>query len=337
MPATKKTGFTVTFANPPVILSAAGIGGRKEGKGPLAATLDKVIDDPYFGEKHWEAAEQRFLEETAAKALQKVNLKAEQIDYFLAGDLLNQMTSSSFTGRALNIPLIGLFSACSTMCQGLAMGGVLLDGGFADVVLAAASSHFGASECRFRYATEQAAPRPPSAGYTVTGAGAMVLAAGGDGPVITHATIGRVVDFGVNDPHDYGAAKAPAAVDTAVRFFQDTGSRPADFDLLLTGDLGVYGSRIFGALMAERGYDLTGRYRDCGVLIYDRKRQHTHAGGSGCACQAIVICGWVMDLLRTGRASRVLALGTGALQSAKTTWQGETIPGISHAVVIEKR
>lgn len=335
--AAKKKGFTITFQNPPVILSAAGIAGRKEGEGPLGSNFDRVIDDPYFGEKHWEAAEQRFLEETVAKVLQKANLKADQIDFFLAGDLLNQMTPSSFTGRSVDIPFVGLFSACSTFFQGMALGGVFLDGGFADLVLAAASSHFGAAERRVRYAVEQAVPRPPSAGYTVTGAGAMVLGAAGEGPVVTHAVLGRVVDYGIDDPNDYGAARVPAAVDTAANFLHDTGLKPDDFDLVLTGDLGHYGSRMFGALMAERGYVLEGRYRDCGMLIYDRENQHTHAGGGGCACPALVTCGWLMEMLRTGRVSRVLALGTGALVSAVTTWQGETVPAVSHAVVIEKR
>lgn len=337
MPAPKKTGFTVVFQEPPVIVSAASIVGRKEGQGPLRSTFDKIIDDPYFGEKHWEAAEQRFLEETAYKALEKANLKPDQIDYFLAGDLLNQLTSSSFSARALDIPYLGLFSACSTMYEGLIIAGTLLDGGFAERVLVSASSHYGAGLRRFGYASELAAPRPPSASYTVTGAGAMVLAREGTGPTITHATIGRVVDFGINDPNNCAAAMVPACVDTAIRFLKDTGLRPQDFDFLLTGDLGHHGSRVFGALIAERGYDIAGRHQDGGVLIYDRDRQDTDAGGCGCACSAVVTCGHVMQLLHSGRVDRVLALGSGALLNGKTTWQGETIPAISHAIVIEKR
>lgn len=337
MPAPKKTGFTVAFDNPPVIVSAAGIVGRKEGQGPLQSTFDKIIDDPYFGEKNWEAAEQRFLEEAACKALQKANLKPEQIDCFLAGDLLNQLTASSFSARALNIPYLGLYSACSTMYEGLIIGSALLDGGFAERVLVASSSHYGANRRRFGYATELAAASPPSAGRTVTGAGAMILAQGGTGPVITRGIVGRIVDFGVTDPNDCGAAMVPAVVDTAVRFFKDTGLRPTDFDLLLTGDLGHYGSRVFAALIAERGYDPGRRHQDAGVLIYDRERQGTQAGGTGCACSAVVTCGYVMQLLQNGRVSRVLALGSGALLNAKTTWQGETIPSVSHAIVIEQR
>jgi stage V sporulation protein AD len=336
MPAEKKVGAqTVAFAKPPVVSATAAIAGAKEGQGPLADTFDKVIDDPYCGEDSWERAERRLLQEALEMALKKAGLKPRDVDYLLAGDLLNQIISANFAARALAIPFIGLYGACSTIYEGLAVGAMLIDGGFAEKVLVGSSSHYATAEKQFRFPTEQGVQRPPTAQWTVTGAGALLLTATGTGPRVTHATIGRVVDLGAGDPYNMGAAMAPAAADTMVHHFTDTRRRVADYDLLLTGDLGFYGKTLLEELMRSYGHDIAERHNDCGILIFDRENQDVHAGGSGCGCPATVTCGLIMRRLRERKLNRVLGVGTGALLSPLTTGQGETIPTVGHAVVLE--
>jgi len=325
------------FKNPPVIAATATIVGPKEGEGPLAQTFDKIVEDPYYAEKSWEKAERRMLEEVMQTALKKAALAPTSIDYLLAGDLLNQIISAGFTARSLGIPFIGLYGACATMYEGLALGAILIDGGFADYVLVGASSHYSTAERQYRFPTEQGVQRPPTAQWTVTGAGAALLARTGAGPVITHATIGKVLDLGQGDPSDFGSAMAPAAADTIVRHLQDTVRGPQDFDLFLTGDLGLYGKGLAEQLVRERGFDIGNKFADCGTMIYDHHRQDTHAGGSGCACAAVVTGGYLMQQMLTGKIKRVLGVATGALLSPLTTKQGETIPVIAHAVAIEMR
>lgn len=337
MTAPKKNGMqTVAFQNPPVIISTASVVGCREGDGPLAGTFDKVVTDTYYGEDTWEKAEQRMMLDSMKKALQKAGLKESDIDFMLAGDLLNQIISSSFTARSMGIPYLGLYGACSTMYEGLAVGAMLVDGGFADRVLAGTSSHYSTAERQYRFPTELGVQRSMTAQWTVTGAGSAILAGTGDGPVVTHATIGKVIDMGQGDSQDMGAAMAPAAADTIARHFMDTGRNPDQYDLIVTGDLGVFGKKLTEELLKQKGYDISNRYTDCGILIYSGS-QDVHAGGSGCGCSAVVTCGYLMELLNSGRYGRILGVGTGALLSSCSVQQGETVPGIGHAVVIEKR
>lgn len=337
MAALKKNGLqTVWFQNPPVIISTASIVGSREGEGPLGKTFDKVVQDSYYGESTWEKAEQRMMLDAMKKALQKANLVESDIDFILAGDLLNQIISANFTARAMAIPFLGLYGACSTMYEGLALGAMLIDGGFADRILVAASSHYSTAERQFRFPTELGVQRPMTAQWTVTGAGAVLLAREGSGPVITHATIGKVIDMGQGDPTDMGSAMAPAAADTITRHLQDTARNPDYYDLIITGDLGAFGKKLTEQLVTQSGYEISDRFTDCGILVYNGS-QDVHAGGSGCGCSAVVTCGYLMERLKTGVYKRFMGVGTGALLSPCSVQQGETVPGIGHAVVIEAR
>ncbi|MCL6636021.1 MAG: stage V sporulation protein AD [Peptococcaceae bacterium] len=337
MAAPKKNGMqTVWFQSPPVIVATATIVGSKEAEGPLGKTFDRVVYDTYYGENTWEKAEQRMMLDSVKKALQKAGLQEKDVDLLLAGDLLNQIISADFSARALGIPFLGLYGACSTMYEGLALGAMLIDGGFAERVVVAVSSHYSTAERQYRFPTELGVQRPLTAQWTVTGAGAALLAREGSGPVITHATVGKVVDMGMSDPQDMGSAMALAAADTITRHLMDTGRSPDYYDLIVTGDLGAYGKKLAEQLVRQGGYEIADRYTDCGILIYSGS-QDAHAGGSGCACSAVVTCGYLMEQLKTGRYKRFLGVGTGALLSPCSVQQGETIPGIGHAVVVEAR
>ncbi|GAB6182155.1 stage V sporulation protein AD [Desulfotomaculum defluvii] len=333
--ALKKQGLqTVVFNNPPVIVASACMAGPKEAQGPLGQTFDKTIEDLYYGEKTWEKAEQKIFQETLEMAINKSGLKAQEIDFLLAGDLTNQIIATNFTARNIGIPFLGLYGACSTMYEGLALASMLIDGGYAEHVLVGASSHYATAERQFRFPTEQGVQRSMSAQWTVTGAGAIVLAAQGEGPRITRATIGKVIDFGEGDASDMGAAMAPAAADTIIRHLLDTGRTPGHYDLIATGDLGKYGRELVVRLAEQHGVRLSDTYQDCGVLIF-HERQDTHAGGSGCACSAVVTCGFLLNEMIGGKLRKFLGVGTGALLSPCSCQQGETIPGIAHAVAIE--
>lgn len=337
MAAPKKNGMqTVWFQNPPVVLAGASIAGSREGEGPLGKTFDQVVQDAYCGENTWEKAEQRMLQEAMQKALEKAGLQAKDIDYMLAGDLLNQIISANFTARAMGIPYLGLYGACSTMYEGMALGAMLIDGGFAEKVLVGSSSHYSTAERQYRFPTEMGNQRAMTAQWTVTGAGAVVLAREGSGPVITHATIGKVIDLEQGDAQNMGAAMAPAAADTIARHLQDTARQPSYYDLIITGDLGAYGKKLAEELIRQQGYDIADRYTDCGILIYSAA-QDVHAGGSGCGCPAVVTCGYLLGSLKSGKYKRVLGIGTGALLSPCSVQQGDTVPGIGHAVVMEMR
>lgn len=325
---------TIAFANPPCLAQTATIVGPKEGQGPLADSFDQIIEDAYFGEKTWEKTESKMLEESIKSVIKKQNLQTQNIDYLLAGDLLNQTISANFAARQLGIPFLGLYGACSTMFEGLTLGAILVDGGFASNVIAATSSHYGTAERQFRFPTEQGTQRPLTSQWTVTGAGAALITSQGTGPRITHATVGRVLDLGIKDANDMGSAMAPAAVDTLVRHLQDTGRTPDYYDLIVTGDLASVGKALAIKLAQQQGYDISKNYTDCGVLIYDPS-QDTHAGGSGCACSAVVTCGHLIKQLQQGKLRRILGIGTGALLSPLSIQQGESIPGIGHAVAIE--
>lgn len=323
------------FTNPPVITAAANIVGPMEGQGPLASQFDWIMDDLLFGEPTWEQAESKMLRECAKLALRKISLQPTDIDFFLAGDLLNQITSANFAARSIEAPFLGLFGACSTFTETIMVGSMLIDGGFGGRILLSCSSHHNTAERQFRFPLEQGAQRPPFAQWTVTGSGAMALAAKGEGPVVTMGTAGKVIDLGVSDPNNMGAAMAPAAADTLMSHFQDTGTGPLSYDLILTGDLGVVGSDALKELLRMRGQQLEDNYFDCGLLIYDLDGQDVHAGGSGCGCSAAVFTSSILKQLREGKCRKVLLVATGALLSPTSSQQGETIPGIAHAVVVE--
>lgn len=325
---------TVTFGEPATILETAAIVGQKEGEGPIAQSFDIILEDDKFGEETWEKSESRLQREAALTALKKAKLTPEDINYVLAGDLLNQCVGAHYGMRDLEIPFLGLYGACSTMAESLSIGSMLISGGYADYAMCVTSSHFCSAEKQFRYPLEYGGQRAPSAQWTVTGAGCAVLAKDGDGPKITHVTTGKIIDMGVSDLNNMGAAMAPAAIDTLTAHFEDTGLKADDYDLILTGDLGLIGSDILEELMLEEGYDIRENHNDCGKIIFDIEKQDVHSGGSGCGCCGSVFCGHIIKEIRSGKYKRVLLIATGALMNPMTVKQGETIPAIAHAVAI---
>lgn len=333
--AGKKLGVqTIKFQNPPSLLSAASIVGPKEGQGPLRNYFDIVINNNEFEEKSWEKAERKMLKEAVEMAIKSGNIPHSDIEYFIAGDLLNQIISAGFAARELEIPFYGIYGACSTIAEGISLGSMIIDGGFADNLVVATSSHYCTAERQYRYPLELGNQRPPTAQWTVTGAGAVVISSKAKNPRITYATTGKVIDMGQNNPNDMGSAMAPAAVDTIVQHFNDTNRSPDDYDLIITGDLASMGKDIADELMKQRGFDLSNKYSDCGLMIF-APDQDVHAGGSGCACAAVVTCGYIYKEMLKGKYNRVLLVATGALLSTISTQQGETIPCIAHAVSIE--
>lgn len=326
---------TIKFDNPPTITSTASIVGPKESDGPLASYFDKCLDDEFWGEETWEKAESKIIKETVNLAISKSGIPSQSIDYCFAGDLLNQCISSSFGLRELNIPFFGVFGACSTFVESLSLGSVFLDGGAAQNVLCATSSHFCSAEKQFRFPLELGNQRPPTSQWTVTGSGAAVVSKFGHGPYITHITPGKIVDLGIKDANNMGAAMAPAAVDTLLTHFQDTGRNPSYYDVILTGDLGHIGKDITIDMMKTHGYNIKSNYNDCGVLIFDKATQDTHSGGSGCACCGTVFSGYMFQQLQEKKVQKLLLIATGALTNATSSQQGESIPGIAHAVSIE--
>lgn len=336
--AVKKIGKqTIRFSNPPSIISTGTVAGPKEGQGPLAKNFDLIIEDDLFGEDSWEKAESKLVKEAIRIALGKAQFKKTDIEYLFGGDLLNQLMSTSFAARDLQIPFFGLYGACSTMTESLSLAAMTVDGKFADKVIAVTSSHFSAAERQFRFPLELGNQRPLTSQWTVTGSGAAIVSSKGEGPYITFATTGKVIDLGIKDGSNMGAAMAPAAVDTIRAHFNDTGLTPNDYDLIITGDLGTIGHQIAMDLLKEEGFDLTNNFIDCGVEIFDNKKQDTHAGGSGCGCSAIVFCGYLYNEMKSKNLNRILLISTGALMSPTSTLQGESIPSIAHAVTIEAK
>jgi len=321
---------------PPVLISSAAVAGPFEGQGPLKDYYDHIYTDLLAGERTFESAEKEMLLNAAFTCLNKAGKAPQEVDLFLAGDLLNQTITSGFSALELAIPYFGLYGACSTSMEGLALATMLVDGGFADLVLAATSSHNTTAERQYRYPSEYGVHRKPTAQWTVTGAGAGLVAREGEGPRITHVTVGKVVDFGIKDVNNLGSAMAPAAALTLVQHFADTGHGPDYYDLILTGDLGKFGQSLTIKLATSRGgFDLTKNYRDCGLMIYDTQRQDVHAGGSGCGASAMVTYGYLYRKLLQGKLKRILVAATGALHSPTSFQQGQDIPAICHAVAIE--
>jgi stage V sporulation protein AD len=328
---------TVRLEHPPTIRAHAAVAGPMEAQGPLGHEFDHTYADLMMGQQSFEKAERLMLKDACHLALERAGLSATtpEIDYFVAGDLLNQIISSTFSALSLSIPFFGLYGACSTLCESLSIGSMLIDGGYADRVLCATCSHNATAERQYRYPNEYGGQRKPYAQWTVTGAGALVLEAEGPGPRITHLTTGKVIDMGIKDPFDQGAAMAPAAVDTIYAHLSDTGRCVDDYDLIVTGDLARFGREMAVKLAADRGLSLGEKYQDCGVLVYDNTKQDVHSGGSGCGCSAIVTCGHLLKEMERGKIRRMLLVATGALLSPTTFQQGENIPAIAHAVAIE--
>ena len=325
---------TIILKNAPRIVGAYTVAGKKEATGPLGKSFHHLMDDEYFGEKTHEAAEQKMFETAINGAIRSAKLKPTDIDMMLSGDLLNQITSSSFAARSFDIAFVGLYGACSTMALTLGIGSCLVDAGHLDKVVVSAGSHYATAERTYRTPLELGSQKPPMSQWTVTGCGATVLARGQAGPKITSVTFGKVQDWGTIDTNNMGAAMAPCAAATVLAHFRDTKTRSEDYCAIFTGDLGKLGENIFRDLMANEGYPVDQRYSDCGRLIYDHK-QHAYQGGSGCGCSAVVFNGFILDKLRKGDYKKVLFVATGALLSPISSFQGNTVPGIAHAIVIE--
>jgi len=327
---------TLKFSNVS-ILSSSSVVGEMEAQGPLTKEFDELYDDQYMGKDSWEKAELFLLERSLDIAIKKANLSKTDIDYYLAGDLLNQNISAGFSARTLGQPFLGIYGACSTSMEGLTIASTLIEGGFGKYAMAAVSSHNATAERQYRYPTEYGGQKPVTAQYTVTGAGAVIVSTVPSNIKVTYATIGKIQDLGIKNPFDMGSAMAPAAADTIAVHMRDTGRQPSDYDLILTGDLASVGYPIVKELLKRDGIILGTEYNDCGLLIYDRERQQVFAGGSGCASCATVTYGYVMNQLSKKKLNKVLIVATGALLSPVSYMQGESVPCIAHAVAIERK
>ena len=331
----KRVGrWTLQFPSMPRFLSAVTNVGPKEGEGPLGQHFDIVQKDAMRGVRSAEAAERQFMQEACDKALVDANLTADSVDLFTAGDLLNQIVTANFVARTIQAPFIGVYNACATIGDALSLAAMALDGDFAGNTLVSVSSHYQTAERQFRYPIEMNVQRKQTNQRTVTGAAAAVLGREGPGPKITHATLGRVVDYGLKDPNDMGAAMAPAAADTFLRHLADMNATVADYDLILTGDLAACGKSMFAQLVKEAGISMGNKHQDAGTMIFGAQ-QNVKSGGSGAACLAVVMFGYIMKEMAKGHWRRVLILPTGALYSPISFQQGESIPCIAHALVIE--
>lgn len=328
---------TVVFEKPVTIFETASTVGKKEGEGPLAKEFDVVLSDDYLGEKSWEKAESKMQEETARLALKKANVQEEDVNFVLAGDLLNQCVGAHYAMRDMNIPFIGLYGACSTMAESMMIGSMLVSGGMAENALCVTSSHFCSAEKQYRFPLEYGGQRAPSAQWTVTGSGAAFLKSEGDGPYIKSVTTGKIIDMGINDVNNMGGAMAGAAKDTLLSLFRDTGTTPDDYDVIVTGDLATVGSDVLCEIMDKEGYNIYPKHKDCGKMIFDIKEQDVHAGGSGCGCCGSVFCGHIFKELKRGNIKKMILMATGALMNPQMLFQGETIPSIAHALVIDTK
>lgn len=326
---------SITFDKPVYILNQASIVGKKEGDGPLGDCFDMVIEDATVGQDSWEKGESELVKKASEIAIRKAKLNKEDIRYVFAGDLLGQLIATTFGLKDLNIPVFGLYGACSTAGEALSLGAMTVAAGYADHVLATASSHFGSAEKQFRFPLEYGNQRPLAATWTVTGCGAFVVSAKKSPVKIAGLTTGKIVDYGVSDSMNMGACMAPAAADLIYQNLVDNNRKPEDYDKIITGDLGKIGQEILIDLLKKNGFDISKQHMDCGIEIYDAGTQDTHAGGSGCGCSAVTLAGYILPKLKSGEWKRVLFIPTGALLSTVSFNEGETIPGIAHGVVLE--
>jgi len=333
--ATKMNGQTLIFQNPPHIIGHASVVGPEEGKGPFGNSFDLVCDDVKCGKDSWEKGEKQMATDALNQTLGKAQLDPSDISFMLGGDLLNEIITTDFVARDQDIPFLGLYSACAVMVEALGLGSILMDGGFADCVLALASSHYQTAERQYRTPLEYGAQYPPYKQYTVTGAGAYALGWLGGQTWITHCTFGKVLDLGVKDSNDMGSAMAPAAADTILQHFMDLGRGPQDYDLILTGDLGQTGKKMLLSLLEEKNVNVKDKLEDCGALIFGGKKKYG-SGGSGVGASAVMLGSVFIPKIVAGEINRLLLIGTGALLSPLTVQQEESIPAIAHGIVVEK-
>lgn len=325
---------TIFFKNKPIIIGVSSVAGPKESNGCIGKYIETKLKSDMFGENTFEKAETKMLYTALKNSVKNSNKEERDIDCILAGDLLNQIISATFSSRNFDCSYLGLYNACATFTEALTIGSTFIDGGYLKSVVCGTSSHFSSAERQYRYPLELGSTRPPQAQWTVTGAGACVISNVGKGPKITSATIGKIVDFGVVDANNMGAAMAPAACDTLYNHFKDTGFKPSDYDLIITGDLGTLGSRILKDLLYEKGLDIENQHVDCGELVFNIAETE-YQGGSGAGCSSLVFCSYIYERLLNKKLKKVLLMSTGALLSSVSTQQGESIPGIAHAVSIE--
>lgn len=318
----------------PVIQCWASVAGKKESEGPLAHTFDVISQDTYFGQKTWEQAEKRMQQLALQTLSKKACMKQSDFQLVFSGDLLNQCIGSSFPLRNTDIPHIGLYGACSTMAESLMMASMAVGGGFTENAVAMTSSHFASSERQYRFPLGYGGQRTPTAQWTVTGSGAALVCQNGTGPRILGCTIGTVTDLGIKDANNMGAAMAPAAMQTIVTHFEDFNTGPEDYDFIVTGDLGQLGKEMLITLLEKEGIAAGDKITDCGCLVFDNTFQDVHAGGSGCGCSAITLCGYLLNKISIGSMRKILFCGTGALLSPTSVQQGLPIPGVCHAVII---
>jgi stage V sporulation protein AD len=334
---------SVIFQNPPCIIGQSSIAGKKEGEGPLGTFFDFIDEDPMFGGTSWEDAESRLQKKAAEMAIQKAGLKNTDIKYLISGDLLGQLIATSFGIMSLQIPMFGIYGACSTMGEAMSLGAMIVDGGYADKVVSMTSSHFAGAEKQFRFPLGYGSQRPLTATWTVTGSGAVVIASYEEELrrkeqnyiVIKGATTGKVVDYGIKDSMNMGACMAPAAADVIYNNLMDLNLDTDYYDKIITGDLGYIGKDILIDIMKEKGHDISKNHMDCGIEIFDQGAQDTHAGGSGCGCSAITLTGYIMEKMRRQEWKKVLFVPTGALLSTVSFNEGNSVPGIAHGVILE--
>jgi stage V sporulation protein AD len=326
---------TIKLQNPPYFINSASVVGRREHEGPYGACFDLHDDTERFGQKTWELAESEMQRLALSTALKKADLQPDDVDALFAGDLLNQCVGSSYGLTDFQIPFLGIFGACSTAVEGLALASLMISGGNMEKCAVVCSSHNCSAERQFRFPIEYGGQRPPTAQWTVTAAAAFLLGRQGKGPKITEVMIGRAVDKSINDANNMGAAMAPAAIDTLTAYFDENNKTPEDFDLIITGDLGAEGSGALCDFMRERNYDLDWHHHDCGLLIYDREKTDVHAGGSGCGCCGSMLASHFLNVFERGDLHDVLFIATGALMNAASLQQGQSIPGIAHLIRIQ--
>ena len=326
---------SIAFKESPYLVSSASVAGKKEGEGPLGKMFDMVEKEDLFGENTWEEAESTMQKEACLLAMGKAHVEAKDVRYLFGGDLLRQGVATSMGVSELNIPLFGLFGACSTSGEALALASMSVAAGYGEYMLAVTSSHFGSAEKEFRFPLGYANQRPLSAQWTVTGSGAFLVGTKRSHVRITGVTVGKIVDYGLKDSQNMGACMAPAACDTIIRNLEDFGRKAEDYNRIITGDLGYVGQSILFDLMRGKGYDIKKNHMDCGMTIFDQMTQDTHAGGSGCGCAATTLSAYILPKIERGEWKRVLFVPTGALMSTVSYNEGASVPGIAHGIVLE--
>ncbi|MDO4169620.1 MAG: stage V sporulation protein AD [Lachnospiraceae bacterium] len=327
---------SIEFENPPYLLSSSSVVGQKESEGPLGKLFDEIVEDPMAGQGNWEEGESEFMKRAISLAIKKAGLKTEQIRYLFAGDLLGQLIATSFGVKDFEIPLFGIYGACSSAGEGLSLASMTVAAGYAKYAVVASSSHFGSAEKQFRFPLEYGNQRPLSSTWTVTGSGAFVVSKEKSDVQISGITTGKIMDYGIKDSMNMGAAMAPAAAQVIYQHLRDFGRRPEDYDHIITGDLGTIGQEILIRLLKENDYDISKQHMDCGIEIFSPEAQDTNAGGSGCACSAVTLSAMVLPAIQRGEWKRVLFVPTGALLSTVSFNEGQSVPGIAHGVLLER-